>query len=486
MTLFPALRRASVLAFLLLGTTAVQASVAFHVSVTTQRTDQPGAKRSRPQQEKQDSDVVLGPHYLSVRDGKSLSVLDFATRRRYVIDLAASTYDTYSLFDVAGFRRIEIGHRKAMAGALQAGGLQAHVAPPHVTPPVYEEQALSVPAARRRNALQPQVQDGAVLWSLDEQPLLRLEIAGSPVSSDDARAFAQYLRYTWGGHPLLLKMLADGKRIPAAFTLHYQEVGGTVTRHFRISAMTAGAPATYTLAAYRPRPLAADAPALERVLAQAARLPPPGSQAPQAHLALRAEAERLFAGEKPFEAFLSMLEDHFSTGALVEKLTPQQQLAMQECEPIHELTRGLLAKDQKGIAAALATVQELREKTGLEQPVLALFEGNLRAKLGQWPEATALYLQVLQAKPQMAAVYQDLGDALLAQFDAPNAWRSWDAGRGMAPSLRQFRKADELERSLLNDYPAFFAGAVPVPPAVQPSTSRPASSTKTVGSTNLP
>lgn len=478
MTLVPALRRASVAAILFLGASAAQASVAFHVTVTTERVNQPGVKTSLPARDTQDSDVVLGPHYLSVHDGKSLSVLDFATRRRYMIDTAASTYDTYSLFDVAGFRRFEIEHRKGMAGALQAGGLQAHV-----TPLVYEEQSLSVPAARRRNALLPQVLDGAVLWSLDGQPLLRLDIAGSPVSGDDAVAFAQYLRYTWGGHPLVLKMLAGGKRIPAAFTLHYQEVGGVVTRHFRISAMTAGAPATYTLSAYRPRPLAADAPVLERVLAQAALLPPPG---PQAHPALRAEAERLFAEEKPFDAFLSMLEDHFSTGALVEKLTPQQQLAMQECQPIHDLTRALLAKDKEGIQAALATVQASRKQTGLEQPVLALFEGNLRAKLGQWPEATALYLQVLQAKPQMAAVYQDLGDALLAQFDAPNAWRSWDAGRAMAPSLRQFRKVNDLERSLLHDYPAFFAGGATLAPDVQPSTSRPASKTKTVGSTNLP
>lgn len=474
MTLVPALRRASVAAILFLGASAAQASVAFHVTVVTERVNKPGVKTSLPARDTQESDVVLGEQYLSVRDGKALSVFDFATRRRHVIDMAAFTYDTYSLFDVAGFRRIEIGHRQRMAGALKAGRLQAHV-----TPPVYEEQSLSVPAARRRNALVPQVLDGAVLWSLDEYPLLRLGIAGSPVSGDDATAFARYLRYSWGGHPLVLKMLADGKRIPAAFTLHYEAAGGKVARHFRVSAMTAGAPATYSLAAYRPRPLAADAPALERVLAQAALLPPPG---PQAHPALRDEAERLFAAEKPFEAFLSMLEDHFSTGALVEKLTPQQQRAMQECEPIHDLTRGLLAKDQASIAAALVTVQELRKQTGLEQPVLALFEGNLRAKLGQWPEATALYLQVLQVKPQMAAVYQDLGDALLAQFDAPNAWRSWDAGRAMAPSLRQFRKVNDLERSLLNDYPAFFAEAK----ADQPSTSRPASKTNTVGSTNLP
>ncbi|MCC7703379.1 hypothetical protein IGS59_14105 [Janthinobacterium sp. GW460P] len=478
MPLDPALRRASVAAILFLGASAAQASVAFHVTVTTERVNQPGVKTSLPPRDTQESDVVLGPHYLSVRDGKRLSVLDFATRRRHAVDMAASTYDTYSLFDVAGFRHIEIAHRQIVAGALQAGGQQGHV-----TPPVYEEQSLSVPAARRRGALQPQVLDGAVLWSLDGQPLLRLGITGSPVSGDDATAFAQYLRYTWGGHPLLLKMLADGKRIPADFTLHYQEVGGTVTRQFRISAMTAGAPATYSLAAYRPRPLAADAPPLERVLAQAALLPPPG---PQAHPALRDEAEKLFAADQPFEAFLTMLEDHFSTGALVEKLTPQQQLAMQACQPIHDLTRGLMAKDKEGIEDALAGVQASRKQMGLEQPVLALFEGNLRAKLGQWPQATALYLQVLQAKPQMAAVYQDLGDALLAQFDAPNAWRSWDAGRAMAPALRQFRKVNDLERGLLRDYPAFFDGGAPLPLTVQPSTSRPASKTKTVGSTNLP
>ena len=478
MFLVPALRRASVLAFLFLGASAAQASVAFHVTVTTERVNQPGVKTSLPARETQDSDVVLGEHFISVRDGHTLSVFDFATRRRYRIDTAASTYDTYSLFDVAGSRAAELGHRQGIVGMLKAGGLGQHA-----TPPVYEEQALSVLDNKRRGPLLPQVLDGAVLWSLDGQPLLRLDIAGSPVSGDDAAAFAQWLRYTWGGHPAVLKMLADGKRIPAAFTLHHQQMAGKVARHFRISAMTAGVPATYALSAYRPRPLAADAPVLERVLAQAALLPP---LEPGAHPALRAEAERLFAADQPFEAFLTMLEDHFSTGALVEKLTPPQQLAMQACQPIHDLTRALLAKDKEGMQAALATVQDLRQEYGLAQPVLALFEGQLRAKLGQRQAAMALYLQVLQAKPHMAAAYQDLGDVLYAQFDAPNAWRSWDAGRAMAPALRQFRKVNELERSLLNDYPDFFAGGSPLAPEVQPSTSRPASKTKTVGSTNLP
>ena len=63
MPLVPALRRASVAAILLLGTSAVQASVAFHVTVTTERDNKPGVKTSLPARETQDSDVVLGEHF---------------------------------------------------------------------------------------------------------------------------------------------------------------------------------------------------------------------------------------------------------------------------------------------------------------------------------------------------------------------------------------------------------------------------------------
>lgn len=471
----PALRRASLAAVLFLAAAAAQASVAFHVTVDTDRVIKPGASSSLPASASTGSDVVLGPHGIRVREGRRLSVLDFAARRRYVIDTAAATYDAYSLFDTVGFRAAELRQRQGIAGALQAGGVALQA-----TPPVYEEQALSVAAGRRRGPLQPNVLDGAVLWSLDKQPLLCLGIAGTPVSDDDARAFAQFLRYTWGGHPLVLAMLAGGKQIPADFTLHYQDVAGSVTRRFRVSQVRTDAPDDFSLAAYRPRPVAAGAPELERVLAQAARLAPLDAQL---HLALRAEAERLFAAQQPFQAFLLMLEDNLSTGALVDQLSREQRLALETCEPAHQLLRALSAKDQDAIGAGLASVQALRAQADGQQPVLQVFEANLRGKLGQWPAATALYLQVLQARPRLTGAYKDLGDALYAQSDMPNAWRSWDAGRALVPAHRLFAGVNRLEQGLLRDYPAFFDGGEA---AAQPSTSRPASSTKTVGSTNLP
>ncbi|MDN2698482.1 hypothetical protein O0882_19370 [Janthinobacterium sp. SUN073] len=474
MTALFALRRASLAAVLLLAAAAAQAAVSFHVSVTTERENRPGVKSRLPAQEVQESDVVLGQQYISVSDGKTLSVLDFSTRRRYVIDKAAGTYEQYSLFDVVALRQSEMRHRLGIADVLTVAKRADQV-----TPQAYEEQALSVRAGKVRGRLVPNILDGEVLWSLDEHPLLRLGPAHSAGDGQDSKAFAQFLRYTWGGHPLVLKMLADSRQIPMRFLLHYQEVGGTLTRRFRVSAVQADAPATFTLQGYRPGRAGADAPVLARVLDQATRLQP---LAAEAHPAMRAQAEQAFAGQQPFAALLIMMEDNYSTGAPVGKLSPQQRLALETNEQAQQLIRALSARDEDAIKAGLAAVQALRAQVGKDQPMLTLFEASMRGKAGQWPEATTLYLQALQARPQLAGGYKELGDALYAQFDTANAWRSWEAGRTLAPTHRLFASVNRREQELLTAYPVFFESGAPV----QPSTSRPASSTNTVGSTNLP
>ncbi|MDO8049268.1 hypothetical protein O3301_12420 [Janthinobacterium sp. SUN211] len=474
MTLVPALRRASVAAILFLGASAAQAAVSFHVSVTTEREKFPGVKSRLPAQEVEENDVVLGQQYISVSDGKTLSVLDFSTRRRYVIDKAAGTYEQYSLFDVVGQRQSEMRHRLGIADVLTLAKRADHV-----TPQAYEEQALSVRAGKVRGRLVPNILDGEVLWSLDEHPLLRLGPAHIAGDGQDSKAFAQFLRYTWGGHPLVLKMFADSRQIPMQFLLYYREVGGKLTRRFRVSGVQADAPATFTLQGYRPGRAGAGAPLLERVLDQATRLQP---LAAEAHPAMRAQAEQAFAGQRPFAALLIMMEDNYSTGAPVGKLSPQQRLALETNEQAQQLIRALSARDEDAIKAGLAAIQALRAQVGKDQPMLTLFEASMRGKAGQWPEAIALHLEALQARPQLAGGYKELGDALYAQFDTANAWRSWEAGRTLVPTHRLFASVNRREQELLTGYPVFFESGAPV----QPSTSRPASSTNTAGSTNLP
>jgi len=411
----PALRCASLAAVLFLSASAVQAAIALQVTVSSEHLDPADAPLA--QTDAQTADIVLAKRYLSVREGKRLTVFDFSARQRYSIDMASASYEQESLFAVVAARATGTRQRKDVA------------------------------------ALTAQQDDRAVLWSLAGQPMLKLGVASQPVSADDAQAFARFLRYTWNAHRLVLNMLADGRQIPTEFTLYQQDAAGSVARHFRVHSFTADVPETDQLSGYRPLALPAGAPMLERLLEQATRLQ---SWGPETHAMMRAQADQVFAAQHTFEAFLMLLEDNLSTGALVEHLSREQLLAMQACEPIQQLLRALSAKDLEIIKEGLANVQALRAQVGPEQPMLAFFEGTLRGKLGQWPEAQALYLQVLQVKPHLAAAYKELGQALYAQGQMRDAWRSWDAGRALAPTHRVFKSVDALEKNLLKEYPAFF------------------------------
>ena len=403
------LRRASLAAVLFLAASAAQAAIVLQITVSSERLNPADAPVAQT--------AVLGKRYLSVRDGKRMTVVDFAARQRYSIDTASASYEQESLFAVVAERAASMRQRKDVA------------------------------------VLTPQQGDQAVIWSLAGQPLLKTGLAGQPVSDDDARAFAQFLRYTWHVHPLVLDMLAGGRQIPREFALYQRDAAGSIVRHFHLHSFTADVPETDPLSGYRPLALSASAPLLERLLEQATRLQALG---PETHATMRAQADQVFAAQHTFEAFLMMLEDNLSTGALVEHLSREQLLAMQASEPIQQLLRALSAKDMEIIEEGLASVQALRAQVGPEQPMLAFFEAGLRGKLGQWPEAQALYLQVLQVRPHLAAAYKELGDALYAQGHMRDAWRSWDAGRALAPTHRVFKSVDALEKSLLKQYPAFF------------------------------
>lgn len=449
MTIVSALRHSSLLASLILTAAGANATVSFHLSVTTHRENMPGTKTSLPADDTQESDIVLEPQRIRVSGGKSMSVFDFAARRRYAIDKASGTYVNYSLFDTVGFRQIEMHNRQAIGGMLHVAKLDDRS-----TPRVFEEQALSVLAGKAPGQLLRTAQNGEALWSVDGKLLLSSGASNSAVSVDDARAFAQFLRYTWGGHPLVLDALAEGQQIPLQFQLHYQEMGAIVTRRFQVSAVTDSAPATFSLQAYQRRQAAPDAAAIEQLLDQAASLQPLNAQA---HPAMRAEAERAFVAQQPLKALLIMLEDNLSTGALVQNLTPAQQLDLQANVSVQQFMHALKPPDNKeAMTEAADSLHALRIQEGGEQTLLKLFEANLRNKLGQRPAAIRLYIEVLQAKPHLAGAYKDMGDALYAQFEAAHAWRSWDAGRRLAPGLVNFSKVNQYEQSLLKEYPAFF------------------------------
>src|SRR5437763_7307184 len=93
---------------------ALPACAAVRMSVTAETTNHPGPGATMPPNSVQQSEVVLGDSYVSSRSGNTIHAFDFAQRRRYVLDDTAKTVDEYSLFDVVGFRELEMRNREGL------------------------------------------------------------------------------------------------------------------------------------------------------------------------------------------------------------------------------------------------------------------------------------------------------------------------------------------------------------------------------------
>lgn len=76
--------------------------------------------------------------------------------------------------------------------------------------------------------------------------------------------------------------------------------------------------------------------------------------------------------------------------------------------------------------------------------------------LNQLSAAKPMFVSVLRSNPWLAGAYKDLGDLLFRQFDMGRAWRSWDAGRHIAPQLGIFSPVTQFEKNLQQQHPEYF------------------------------
>ncbi|NHZ40321.1 hypothetical protein [Massilia aquatica] len=418
------------------------AVLSFDMSVTTKFTVATHGDNPPPDEIKQYK-VVLGERYLSVSTADESMIYDFAQRRRYQVDLPSASYVDYSLFDGIGFRKAELLHRALLGENLRKAG----VGP--VFDPVFDEHNLSLTAAGRK--LSESTEAGATVLAVDGNPLARIPAGGTSIGAADAAQFERMLRYRFGGHPLVLARLSGEKRVPAGFVMHHKLIGFSEERTFTISALQPSAAASYDLKPYTAR--TAQGNEIDLLLDKAqANAAPPSAAVKQA---FEAEIAQAFAEKRAFDGMLSMAEWSFTSGA---PLKPNaEQTALLRADPATQAyLKAIRSKSKADQQAGVATMQELRKSTTRKQHMVMLFEANLRDRLGDVRGALPLYVNVLRANPALAGAYKDMGDTLYKNFDAARAWRSWDAGRRMAPALDLSRAVSYREQILLREHPEYF------------------------------
>ena len=429
----------------LLGAVAnAQAALSFQIEVATR--NQPGQGASMAPDERHTSQVVLGERYMSVTSSGQSHIFDLASRRRYQIDLKAGTYVDYSLFDTVGMRVMEAGNRETLNRALVAAKIDTPV-----FDPVFNEQSLSVLALPARTM--SEVIDGAdTVLSVDGKVLLRMGAGGAAVDAGDAAAFIRYVRYQFGGHPLVLAQLAALRRIPHTFVLYYGAIGGVQMRTFTITGLTTAAPAAYALSAFSER--AGGAGEIDQLLDRARQVTQAGLQ--ERRLKFETEVAAAFAEQRPFDGLLGTIEWSLMSGVPMAPFSAERQAQLKADPSVRTLMAALKPADKAALSAAVQVMQTLRAQTLHKRHMLELFEANDRMKLGDLGMALPLFAGVLRKNPALAGAYKDLGDVLFASFDMPRAWRSWDARRRLAPGLDLFDAVNQLEQRLLRDHPEYF------------------------------
>jgi hypothetical protein len=436
--------------FVALGAAAaVSADAAVRLSVTADSRNQPNPDGKAPPGGTQQSEVVLADTYISSRTGDKTIVYDFAQRRRYVFDETSKTYDEFSLFDVVGFRELELHNRDAMHKALAA----AKVDNKKLESQLEDEHELAIPGATP-NPVTMRTDGGDEVFLSGDVTLLRRSKDGTPVSAPDAARFVQFLRYTFAGHPGVLAALQKEQQIPGRLSYSFHPAWGASTVELKISAVRQiDAPAALPLAGYTPRPPAASAASLDDLVdrawasrsALAAKVSWPQTEA----LAARMRAQR------PLDAFLTMTEAQLSVGRIPE-VTDEQKAAFRTDPAIQALARALSAKDQNAMRQAVGALGMLQLQAQSRRYLLSLYEANDRAKLGEAIRARTLFADVLQANPSLAGAYKDIGDFYFLSFDTPRAWRSWEIARTLAPLYPSLGAVTQYERSLVTRFPEYF------------------------------
>jgi hypothetical protein len=428
-----------------------------------------------------DAHVAVGAGWLSYweQPGRRV-VLDFDRRRKVTIDVTSRSYVDESLFTVVGMRHIELPNRAHIRSVLEAGGGNAtDFAPLRV-----EHQLAVLDPARSttlggsfagtrsrslvgamrsllptsRADIEGELRGSEVVYSAEGTPLFRHSADGEGTQGS-ARALAQYIRYRYGGHPLLLERLATLDFVPREVAIDALAPFGLGVHAVRLRVESVRQdperPSTTGLREVFPIEIAEPGDELLDA-SRAATLP---AEAADARVMAATDALRSGRG---FDGTLSFFELTLESGTAMPPEFAQALNASSDGAVRYLLTAiGEGSRPGPGSAdkrrLALQTYEELAPLAKAKAHVLWAFEAGVRVALGEEDLAKQLLLRAIARNPRLTAAYKDLGDLYLQAFDTHRAWRSWEVARSIAPNHPVMRSIDEFEQRLLRSHPEYFA-----------------------------
>lgn len=423
-----------------------------HAAVTLQVTTsvhfEPTKSASNlPPDRKSTAFITLADDYIAAKSGNATTIYDFKNRRRVVLDDANKTYVDYSLYDTLGFRVFEMRNRLVLNAAM------AKTLPDFKPPRKADlEQELTL-AEDSGTVIDASTSGDTLRFTSEGIPLATWTKHGAQPGARDVAHFAQLLRYVQSIHPQVLAKLAEGGVIPDSLTFTTNGSLAPVTVRMDVEKVQGASPPAFTLQGYAPRQAAPAQGALEALVDRMA------AQTPKQLDALRAahpcDTEAAYREDQLLDTMLGRVECTLSTGAPMLAFTPAQLEQVRASVPVSLAFGATQTTKQEEFAASVKTLSGLRNQAPRKAYILKLFEANNRARLGQFDESSQLFADVLEANPVLGGAWKDMGDLMIMRFDMPAAWRSWDIGRRIAPTLPNFAYVNQLESEFAKRHPEY-------------------------------
>lgn len=408
-------------------------------------------------------------------------VLDFERRRRLKLDALSRTYSEDSLLTTVTGRHIELPNRTHVRQVIEAGGFlaadftplavehQLAIKDPELNTSIDEAQGAADTNSPKggflslfktkppRRDIEVKTVGPQMVYGAEDLPLLSHSRDGQRMRGAVA-GYVQFIRYRYGGHPLILERVAALDFVPREVTLHAlapASLGGKAVclRVEECRERNVERPGTSRLEERTPF-FQDSGEDMLRDAREAARRPQSEPVDAQLESSLRA----LSAGDA-LQGFLSFCELTLETGIamppeLAEAIKASSDKGLKNVVTALGCARS--TQNAEAVEFSLRAYAKLRLVATSKAHVLWAFEANLRACRGETEEAKQLLIRTIGANPRLAGAYKDLGDVFLRELDEGRAWACWETARSIAPSHPVLGSVRAFEEMLLARYPEYF------------------------------
>lgn len=389
-------------------------------------------------------DVTLGDRFIEAETPESITVWDFAGKRRIVLNKKDKTGISDSLFADIGFRVYEFRNRLTLGDIMAGAGIKSDP-----MDPVLSEHMFSL--ATGKDAQLKRVVDGkCTTFTHDEKDLFRWCKGDAAISEMNRVRLIMFLRYRFGIHPDILEDLNTLTAFPESMTIHKYHIKNETET---LTLVSVGARNDRTsLAAYD---VGGAGDGEIHVLAQRLRKSTGKEYADAcSSMVTRAVA---FAEKKEFlESVALFLTNILATG---KEFTPEffkYRDSLIQDPDVQLLFASISPQDETAAKKAIADLKKLSEKATDGQCAIHVFRANILTSLGESGEAIESFTKALKQEPMILGAWKDMGSIYYDNYETPTAWLCWDAARSVNADHALLKTIDDLETKLMADHPEFF------------------------------